>query len=196
MISVKEAIIVEGRYDKIKLSSIVDTPIIETGGFRVFRDKEKQNLIRNIAKKRGILILTDSDSAGFVIRNFLKGIVPENEIKNAYIPQLKGKEKRKAEPSKEGLLGVEGLSEAFLVKAIQNSGATVLNGNKPEVRAEITKGDLYELGLSGRANSAVMREKLLKKLELPAYLTTNALVSALNCLYSLEELKEIIKTIK
>ncbi|MEE3428900.1 MAG: DUF4093 domain-containing protein [Ruminococcus sp.] len=196
MISVKEAIIVEGRYDKIKLSSIVDTPIIETGGFRVFKDKEKQNLIRNIAKKRGILILTDSDSAGFVIRNFLKGIVPENEIKNAYIPQLKGKEKRKAEPSKEGLLGVEGLSEAFLVKAIQNSGATVLNENKPEVRAEITKGDLYELGLSGRANSAVMREKLLKKLELPTYLTTNALVSALNCLYSLEELKEIIKTIK
>jgi ribonuclease M5 len=196
MISVKEAIIVEGRYDKIKLSSIVDTPIIETGGFRVFKDKEKQNLIRNIAKKRGILILTDSDSAGFVIRNFLKGIVPENEIKNAYISQLKGKEKRKAEPSKEGLLGVEGLSEAFLVKAIQNSGATVLNENKPEVRAEITKGDLYELGLSGRANSAVMREKLLKKLELPTYLTTNALVSALNCLYSLEELKEIIKTIK
>lgn len=196
MISVKEAIIVEGRYDKIKLSSIVDTPIIETGGFRVFKDKEKQNLIRNIAKKRGILILTDSDSAGFVIRNFLKGIVPENEIKNAYIPQLKGKEKRKAEPSKEGLLGVEGLSEAFLVKAIQNSGATVLNENIPEVRAEITKGDLYELGLSGRANSAVMREKLLKKLELPTYLTTNALVSALNCLYSLEELKEIIKTIK
>lgn len=196
MISVKEAIIVEGRYDKIKLSSIVDTPIIETGGFRVFKDKEKQNLIRNIAKKRGILILTDSDSAGFVIRNFLKGIVPENKIKNAYIPQLKGKEKRKAEPSKEGLLGVEGLSEAFLVKAIQNSGATVLNENKPEVRAEITKGDLYELGLSGRANSAVMREKLLKKLELPTYLTTNALVSALNCLYSLEELKEIIKTIK
>ncbi len=196
MISVKEAIIVEGRYDKIKLSSIVDTPIIETGGFRVFKDKEKQNLIRNIAKKRGILILTDSDSAGFVIRNFLKGIVPENEIKNAYIPQLKGKEKRKAEPSKEGLLGVEGLSEAFLVKAIQNSGATVLNENKPEVRAEITKGDLYELGLSGRANSAVMRDKLLKKLELPTYLTTNALVSALNCLYSLEELKEIIKTIK
>lgn len=196
MISVKEAIIVEGRYDKIKLSSIVDTPIIETGGFRVFKDKEKQNLIRNIAKKRGILILTDSDSAGFVIRNFLKGIVPGNEIKNAYIPQLKGKEKRKAEPSKEGLLGVEGLSEAFLVKAIQNSGATVLNENKPEVRAEITKGDLYELGLSGRENSAVMREKLLKKLELPTYLTTNALVSALNCLYSLEELKEIIKTIK
>lgn len=196
MISVKEAIIVEGRYDKIKLSSIVDTPIIETGGFRVFKDKEKQNLMRNIAKKRGILILTDSDSAGFVIRNFLKGIVPENEIKNAYIPQLKGKEKRKAEPSKEGLLGVEGLSEAFLVKAIQNSGATVLNENKPEVRDEITKGDLYELGLSGRANSTVMRDKLLKKLELPTYLTTNALVSALNCLYSLEELKEIIKTIK
>lgn len=195
MISVKEAIIVEGRYDKIKLSSIFDSPVIETGGFRVFKDKEKQNLIREIAAKRGLLILTDSDSAGFVIRNFLKGIVPESELKHAYIPQLKGKEKRKSEASKEGLLGVEGVDETQIVTAVKNSGATILNREASEKRNEITKGDLYELGLSGRENSAVLRQKLLKELNLPSYLTTNALLTALNCLYSLEELKELINKI-
>ena len=127
MISVKEAIIVEGRYDKIKLSSIVDTPVIETNGFRVFKDKEKQNLIRQIANKRGILILTDSDSAGFVIRNFLKGSVPVDKVKHGYIPQLSGKEKRKAEMSKEGFLGVEGVSEKVIIEAIRKSGATILH---------------------------------------------------------------------
>lgn len=195
MVSVKEAIIVEGRYDKIKLSSIVDTPIIETGGFRVFKDKEKQNLLRKIAAQRGLLVLTDSDSAGFVIRNFLRGIVPESKLKHAYIPQLKGKEKRKSEASKEGFLGVEGVDEKVIVSAIKKSGATILNENSDNPGGDITKGDLYELGLSGRENSALLREKLLKKLELPTYLTTNALLSALNCLYSLEELKNIIKEI-
>lgn len=193
MISVKEAIIVEGRYDKIKLSSIVSSPIIDTGGFRVFKDKEKQNLIRKISAQRGLLVLTDSDSAGFVIRNFLKGIVPENELKHAYVPQLKGKEKRKAEASKEGLLGVEGMDEQIIVRAIQNSGATILNYDKKVKSGDITKSDLYELGLSGRENSAVLREKLLKHLQLPSYLTTNAMLTVLNCLYSLEELKELIE---
>ncbi len=193
MISVKEAIIVEGRYDKIKLSSIVSSPIIDTGGFRVFKDKEKQNLIKKISAQRGLLVLTDSDSAGFVIRNFLKGIVPENELKHAYIPQLRGKEKRKAEASKEGLLGVEGMDEQIIVRAIQNSGATILNYDKKAKSGDITKSDLYELGLSGRENSAVLREKLLKRLQLPSYLTTNAMLTALNCLYSLEELKELIE---
>ncbi|MBR2280136.1 MAG: DUF4093 domain-containing protein [Ruminococcus sp.] len=196
MISVKEAIIVEGRYDKIKLSSIVSSPIIDTGGFRVFKDKEKQNLIKKISAQRGLLVLTDSDSAGFVIRNFLKGIVPENELKHAYVPQLKGKEKRKAEASKEGLLGVEGMDEQIIVRAIQNSGATILNYDKKVKSGDITKSDLYELGLSGRENSAVLREKLLKYLQLPSYLTTNAMLTALNCLYSLEELKELIDNIK
>lgn len=193
MISVKEAIIVEGRYDKIKLSSIVSSPIIDTGGFRVFKDKEKQNLIKKISAQRGLLVLTDSDSAGFVIRNFLKGIVPENELKHAYIPQLIGKEKRKAEASKEGLLGVEGMDEQIIVRAIQNSGATILNYDKKVKSGDITKSDLYELGLSGRENSAILREKLLKRLQLPSYLTTNAMLTALNCLYSLEELKELIE---
>lgn len=193
MISVKEAIVVEGRYDRIKLKAIVDTPIIDTGGFRVFKDKEKQNLLRKISGERGLLILTDSDSAGFVIRNFLKGIVPEKELKHAYIPQLKGKEKRKAQASKEGFLGVEGVSEQVILKAIENSGATVLNVQGHTKRKGIEKGDLYELGLTGRENSAVLRKKLLEKLELPSYLTTNAMLAALNCLYSLEELKETIK---
>lgn len=196
MISVKEAIIVEGRYDRIKLKAVVDTPIIETGGFRIFKDKEKQRLIRKIAETRGVLILTDSDSAGFVIRNFLKGIVPESSVKHAYIPQLKGKEKRKTEASKEGLLGVEGVSEEVILRALRSCGATILNESSVNKESEIKKIDLYELGLTGRENSAVMREKLLKKLELPAYLTTNALLSALNCLYSLEELKVIVSDLK
>lgn len=197
MISLKEAVIVEGRYDKIRLTSFIDTPIIETGGFRVFKDKEKQNLIRKISKERGILIMTDSDSAGFVIRNFLKGIVPESSLKHAYIPQLKGKEKRKDTFSKEGFLGVEGVSGEVIIKAVKNSGATVLSENeKNEKSGEITKSDLYDLGLSGRKNSAQLRSALLKKLELPSYLTANAMLSALNCLYSLNELKEIIKELK
>jgi Small primase-like proteins (Toprim domain) len=196
MISVKEAIIVEGRYDRVKLKEIVDTPIIETGGFRIFKDKEKQNLIRKIAETRGILILTDSDSGGFVIRNFLKGIVPEKSLKHAYVPQLKGKEKRKPASSKEGLLGVEGLSAEIILNAIKSGGATVLNEDSPESKSEIEKIHLYELGLTGRENSAVLREKLLKKLGLPTYLSTNAMLSALNCLYSLNELKTIVNEIK
>lgn len=193
MISVKEAVIVEGRYDKIKLSEVIDTPVIETGGFRIFKDKEKQNLIRKIAEERGILILTDSDSAGFVIRNFLKGSVPEDRIKHAYIPQLSGKEKRKSEESKEGLLGVEGVSAEVIANAIRGSGATILGENSELKKSEITKQDLYELGLTGRENSAILREKLLKKLELPTYMSTNAMLQALNCLYSLKELKSLLQ---
>lgn len=192
MISIKEAVIVEGRYDKIKLSEVIDTPVIETSGFRIFKDKEKQNLIRKIAEERGIIVLTDSDSAGFVIRNFLKGNVSEEKIKHAYIPQLKGKEKRKSEASKEGLLGVEGVSAEIIAEAVRKSGATILGEDNEIKKSEITKQDLYELGLTGRENSAILREKLLKKLELPTYLSTNAMLSALNCLYSLEELKELV----
>ena len=195
MISVKEAIIVEGRYDKIKLSSIVDTPVIETNGFRVFKDKEKQNLIRQIANKRGILILTDSDSAGFVIRNFLKGSVPVDKVKHGYIPQLSGKEKRKAEMSKEGFLGVEGVSEKIIIDAIRKSGATILNEESKGKTGGITKADFYELGLSGKENSAILRSKILKKMNMPSYLTANGMIAALNCLYSFEELKEIVNII-
>ena len=129
MLKIKEAIIVEGRYDKIKLSQLVDTPIIETNGFRIFSDKEKQSLIRQIADVRGILVLTDSDSAGFLIRNFLKGAVDKSKIKHCYIPQIEGKEKRKSQKSKEGLLGVEGVTDEIIISAIRKSGATILGVN-------------------------------------------------------------------
>ena len=191
MISVKEAIIVEGRYDKIKLSGIVDAPIIETNGFRVFSDKEKQALIRDIAAKRGILVLTDSDGAGFVIRNFLRGAVPKEQIKHCYIPQIEGKERRKPQKSKEGLLGVEGVTDEIIIDAIRKSGATIL-GEEQKQRQEITKADLFELGLTGGENSAQKRQALLKKLNMPTYLSTNALLTALNCLYSLEEIKRML----
>ena len=148
MLRIKEAVIVEGRYDKIKLSSIVDAPIIETNGFRVFSDREKQSLIRQIAEKRGILVLTDSDSAGFVIRNFLKGVVPKEQIKHCYIPQIEGKERRKPQKSKEGLLGVEGVTDEVIISAIRKSGATVLGEPEKPTRG-ITKADLFSLGLTG-----------------------------------------------
>lgn len=192
MIKIREAIIVEGRYDKIKLSSIVDAPIIETNGFRVFSEREKQSLIRRLAKSRGIVVMTDSDSAGFLIRNFLKGMADKSAVKHCYIPQIKGKEKRKSEKSREGLLGVEGVSDEIIINALKSCGATV-EGENTQNRAEITKTDLFLLGLSGGKNSAVNRKKLAKELELPSYLSTNALLTALNCLYSLEELKELIK---
>lgn len=192
MIKLKEAVIVEGRYDKIKLSSVIDAPIIETNGFRIFNDKEKQNLIRKIATERGILIMTDSDSAGFIIRNFLKGSVPKDKIKNAYIPQLCGKEKRKSQQSKEGFLGVEGVCDEVIIEAVKKSGAQILGQEDFNERREITKSDFYELGLTGKENSKILRKKLLNHLNLPEYLTTNALITALNCLYSLEEIKGLI----
>lgn len=191
MITVKEAIIVEGRYDRVKLSGIVDAPIIETGGFRVFSDKEKQTLIRRIAEKRGILVLTDSDGAGFVIRNFLRGVVPGSQIKHCYIPQIAGKEKRKPQKSKEGLLGVEGVTDEVIIEAIRKSGATIL-GEAPRRQQDITKADLCQLGLAGGENAAVRRRSLLKKLNLPAYLSANAMLTALNCLCSLEELCDMV----
>lgn len=195
MIKIKEAIIVEGRYDKIKLSSLVDAPVIETNGFRVFSDKEKQSLIRQIANTRGILVFTDSDSAGFVIRNFLRGVADKSKIKHCYIPQISGKEKRKKEYSKEGFLGVEGVSDEAIISAIRNSGATIIGEEQVEKSVVITKTDLYVLGLSGRENSDILRKKLLKYLNMPSYLTANAMLAALNCLYSLEELKEILEKI-
>jgi ribonuclease M5 len=193
MLKLKEVVIVEGKYDKIKLSGIIDAPIIETNGFRIFKDKEKQSLIRKVANKRGILIITDSDSAGFVIRNFLKGIIPEKNIKQCYIPQLKGKEKRKEKPSKEGLLGVEGVDNNVIVKAVRSSDATIIGEEqKKSNQGEITKSDLFDLGLTGTTNSKVNREKLLKHLNLPAYLSTNAMLTALNILLTKGELQEIL----
>lgn len=196
MLKIKEAIIVEGRYDKIKLKGLIDAPIIETNGFRVFSDKEKQNLIRQIADTRGILILTDSDGAGFVIRNFLKGTVDKSKIKHCYIPQIAGKEKRKAKGGKEGLLGVEGVSDEVIIKAIRNSGATLIGEDNNNSNKEITKADLFTLGLTGTTNAEKNRQTLLKYLNLPKYLSTNAFLTALNCLYSLKELNDVINEIK
>lgn len=192
MLKIREAIIVEGKYDKIKLKNIVDTTIIETNGFRVFSDKEKQALIRKIAEARGILVFTDSDSAGFVIRNFLRGTVDKSKVKHCYIPQLNGKEKRKTHSSKEGFLGVEGVSDEVIIDAIRKSGVHIIGEEDKSPSNDVTKADLYSLGLTGRENSEKLRKALLKHLGMPSYLTTNAMLSAINCLYSFEELKSIV----
>ena len=191
-LSVKEAIIVEGRYDKIRLSEIISSPIIDTGGFRVFKDKEKQELIRRISESRGILVLTDVDSAGFVIRNFLKGIIDEDKIKHAYIPTVEGKEKRKTRPSKEGKLGVEGIDRESLIDSIRKSGAEII-GEDIKSGGEITKADFYSYGLSGSEDSSAYRKKILDSLGLPEYLSTNAMISAVNCLFTKEDFEKHIE---
>ena len=186
MIHTDRAIVVEGKYDKIKLSSMVDGVIICTGGFRVYKDKEMQAMLRALAKKQGLAVLTDSDTAGFKIRGFLRSICGKENIVDVYIPDLDGKEKRKDHPSKEGKLGVEGVPEEVLQKAFADAGIgaeLVLQKKDP-----ITKMDLFELGLSGRAESALRRKQLMKHLTLPEHLTTNALVTVLDALMSREEL--------
>ncbi len=186
MIHTDRAIVVEGKYDKIKLSSMVDGVIICTGGFRVYKDKEMQAMLRALAKKQGLAVLTDSDTAGFKIRGFLRSICGKENIVDVYIPDLYGKEKRKDHPSKEGKLGVEGVPEEVLQKAFADAGIgaeLVLQKKDP-----ITKMDLFELGLSGRAESALRRKQLMKRLTLPEHLTTNALVTVLDALMSREEL--------
>lgn len=193
MIQIQEAVIVEGKYDKIKLSNFVDGLIITTEGFGIFKDKEKQAMIRRLADKRGILVLTDSDGAGFVIRNFLKGCVPKEKIKHAYIPDIFGKEKRKDKPSKEGKLGVEGISEETIAKAIAASGAVCsISQEHKKADHSITKADLFEYGLSGGENSAVKREKLKKYLGLPERMSPNLLLDTLNCLMTKDEFIEAV----
>lgn len=195
MIKIDRVVIVEGRYDKIKLNSILDAVIIETDGFGIFNNKEKQKLIRKLAGTKGLLILTDSDSAGFKIRSFIKGIVPEDQIKHAYIPDILGKEKRKAEPSKEGKLGVEGVKVQVIMQALEKAGV-LCEETKETSRREITKLDLYEDGFSGKQNSDALRKKLLKHLDLPERLTSNALVQILNTFLTYEEYKKAVEEIK
>lgn len=189
---IREAIVVEGRYDKNTLSQVVDALILETFGFGIFKDGERLALLRRLAAERGLVVLTDSDGAGFVIRNYLKGAVEPSQLKQAYIPDRPGKEKRKRTPGKEGKLGVEGMSPQILLEALRRSGATFLTEEttKGEKDRPITKTDLYLAGLSGTPDAAENREKLLKRLDLPAHMTANALLEALNVLYSYEELKE------
>lgn len=193
MIKIKQAVIVEGKYDKIKLSGIIDAPIIQTDGFGIFKDKELQQMIRTLAEKRGILVLTDSDSAGFKIRSFIGSTVDPKTIKHAYIPDIFGKEKRKTEPSKEGKIGVEGVSEDVIMQALANAGVLYENCDEPE--RPITKLDLYYAGLTGGENSTEKRAALLKYYALPSRLTTNSFVKVLNCITTydrfLQDLTEI-----
>lgn len=194
MIKIKEAVIVEGKYDKIKLSNFIDGLIITTDGFGIFNNKEKQILIRHLAKTRGILVLTDSDGAGFVIRNFLKGTVPSNQIKNAYIPDIFGKEKRKEKPSKEGKLGVEGISEDIICNAIVKSGVKCeLTDKYTKTEKEITKSDLFDYGLTGTPNSKENRNKIKKALNLPQNMTSNSMLDIINCIMTKEEFIALCK---
>lgn len=191
MISVKEVIVVEGRYDKNTLSQVVDAVIIETSGFGIFTDGEKLALLRRLAEKRGLIVLTDSDGAGFVIRNFIKGAIDPSLVKHAYIPDISGKEKRKPSPSKEGLLGVEGMRPYVLIEALRKSGATIEGETAAAAQARITKADLYAKGIAGTANASERRSGLLKKLELPAKLSTNALTDILNAIMTREEFLDL-----
>ena len=192
MLKIKEAIVVEGRYDKNTLSQIVDAPILETSGFGIMKDKQQLNLLRKVAKTRGLIVFTDSDGAGFVIRNFLKGAIEPKYLRHAYIPDIPGKEKRKAAPGKEGKLGVEGMTPQVIENALRKAGATVLGEESVRSAGNITKQDMMELGLSGGAGSSVLRKQLLKKLDLPEHMSANALLQAVNLLYTLDELREIV----
>ncbi len=190
-IRIKQAVIVEGKYDKIKLSSIVDTLILTSDGFRIFKDKEKLTLIREIAKKDGIIILTDSDVAGFKLRNFIRSCTKDAKVINIYIPQIEGKEKRKLSPSKEGLLGVEGMDVKQLRALFLEAG--VLDEDQSPIEKPITKMDFYSDGFIGKDNSAIKRQVLLQRLNLPSYLSTNSLLEIINRLISRDEYIDFVK---
>ncbi len=192
MIKINEAVIVEGKYDKIRLESLLDALIITTEGFSIFSDREKQELIRKLAERRGILILTDSDSAGFMIRNFLCGCVPKEQIKHAYIPEIVGKEKRKSTPSKEGTLGVEGMSGDVIESALKRAGVVCGSG---EMTEPITRSMLFEDGLTGGQDSSSRRKALLEYLGLPHRLSTSAMLDVLNSLITREEYRKIIENL-
>lgn len=196
MISIEPVIIVEGRYDKNKIKQIFDTVVLETAGFGIFKDKEKAALIRRLAQTRGILVLTDPDHAGFLIRGYLKNIAAEGKVYHAYIPDRLGKEKRKAHPSREGKLGVEGVTEEEIIQAVRRSGVA-MNGEK-ETREEekpVTKADLYALGLSGGPDSKEKRRLLLKKLDLPENMTAGALLEMINILGGASLLERVLEEI-
>ena len=187
MIKVREVIVVEGRYDKNALSQVVDAVILETAGFGIFKDKQKQKLLRTLAETRGLIILTDSDGAGFVIRRYLSGAIDPGLVKHAYVPDVLGKERRKKSPSKEGKLGVEGMRPEIIVDALRRAGATIEGETSRRTPGGITKADLYAAGLSGRPDSAEKRRALLKSLGLPERMSANAMLRALELLYTRDE---------
>ena len=195
MVKIREAIVVEGRYDKNTLSQIVDAPILETSGFGIMKDKQQLRLLRQVAQSRGIIIFTDSDGAGFVIRNFLKGAIEAKYVKHAYIPDIPGKERRKTASGKEGKLGVEGMKPEIILDALRRAGATI-EGESVSPKAQITKQDLMELGLSGSPNSSEKRAELLKKLDFPEHMSANAMLQALNLLYTIEELTAVVTNLE
>lgn len=191
-IKLSQAVIVEGKYDKIKLSGFLDAFIIETNGFAIFKDKQKLSFVKRIANERGIIILTDSDHAGFMIRNYISSGVPKDKIINVYIPDIYGKEKRKTQASKEGKLGVEGMTKEVILKALENAkvnSTAVVNDNP------VTNYDLFELGLSGTPNAKQNKKKLLAKLDLPEFLSTNSLLSYINNLMTKEEFYAIVSSL-
>lgn len=191
MVKIKEAIVVEGRYDRNTLSQIVNAPIFETRGFGIFKDKAQMALLRQVAQRRGLIVFTDADGAGFVIRNHLKSAIPSQYLKHAYTPDIFGKERRKSAPGKEGKLGVEGMRPEIILDALRKAGATFEGENSAPVH-QITKQDLIELGLSGGADASAKRLALLKKLDLPQHMSANAMLQALNLLYDIQELKKIM----
>ena len=188
--SVREVIVVEGRYDKNSLSQVVDAVIIETSGFGIFNNSQKQKLLRKMAESRGLVVLTDSDGAGFVIRNFIKSCVDPALVKHAYIPDIYGKEKRKLSPSKEGKLGVEGMRPEILLEALRRAGATIDN-EESAVRAKISKADMFAKGLSGKDGSKERRAALIRQLDLPEHMTADALLDFLNATMTREEFLDI-----
>ena len=194
MVKIREAIVVEGRYDKNTLSQIVDAPILETAGFGIFKDKQQMALLRRVAEKRGLIVFTDSDGAGFVIRNHIKSAIPGKYLKHAYIPDIPGKERRKSAPGKEGKLGVEGMSREIILDALRRAGATI-EGEETAQSGQITKQDLMVLGLSGGQDASARRLAVLKRLNLPEHMSANAMLQALNLLCTKEELERLVSSL-
>ncbi|MBE6934227.1 MAG: DUF4093 domain-containing protein [Ruminococcaceae bacterium] len=195
MVRIQEAILVEGKYDRNTLSQIVDAPIFETAGFGIFKNPQQRELLRRVAENRGLIVFTDADGAGLVIRNHVKSFIPGQFLKHAYTPDILGKERRKAKPGKEGKLGVEGMTREVILEALRRAGATV-GEDSAHPKTGITKQDMMALGLSGGKNSSTLRLSLQKKLGFPAQMSANALLQALDLLYTLEELTDIVKTLE
>lgn len=195
MIRIREAIVVEGRYDRNTLSQIVDAPIFETAGFGIRRNPEQMALLRQVAQKRGLIVLTDGDGAGMVIRAFLKGAIDPKLVKHAYIPDIFGKERRKSTPGKEGKLGVEGMRPEVLIESLRRAGATI-EGENGQFREELNGQDFYDLGLAGQPGSEALRLSLQKSLGFPEKMSAKALRQALTLLYTRQELEAVLKPLR
>jgi ribonuclease M5 len=193
---VRQAIVVEGKYDEIRVHSVVNALVVSTAGFGIFRDPEQLDLLRRLAAERGLIILTDSDNAGMLIRNHLIGAIPAEQVRHAYVPPIRGKERRKTAPGKEGLLGVEGIDNSIILAALEQAGAVFEDEQTPTAnKMHLTKGDLYELGLSGHANSAARRAALLQALKLPKNLSANRLLDVLNATMTQQEFTTLLQKI-